>query len=71
MKDTPFHFEKNQVSALQDKLEFPRALLLQLRETRLFNPMIDEAIEDIDDILTMIQGDKPNDNPGDISIGML
>lgn len=36
---------------LKDRLELSRAILLQLQETRLFNSMIDQAIDDIDDLL--------------------
>ena len=36
---------------LKDQLELPRAVLLQLRDTRLFNSLLDKAIQDIDDLL--------------------
>lgn len=38
---------------LRDRLEFPRAVLVQLRDTCLCNSMVDEAIEDIDAILNL------------------
>ena len=38
-------------ACLRERLELPRAVLIQLRETRLFNSMLDEAIEDIDELL--------------------
>ena len=45
-------------SLLKERLELPRAILVQLRETCLFNPLLDKAIEDIDHLLT--KGD-PNE----------
>ena len=42
---------KDQAS-LRDRLELPRAILTQLRDTRLFTPLVDQAIEDIDCLLT-------------------
>ena len=42
---------KNIEVRLKDQLELPRAILLQLRETCLFNSIVDEAIRDIDVLL--------------------
>ncbi len=47
MTKTPKDFD----ACLKERLELPRAILIQLRETRLFNSMLEEAIEDIDAIL--------------------
>ena len=33
---------------LKERLELCRAILTQLRDTRLFNSMVDQGIEDID-----------------------
>ena len=41
----------NLEARLKDHLELPRAILIQLRETRLFNSMIDQAIDDLDELL--------------------
>ena len=38
-------------SELKERLELPRAILVQLRETELFNFMVEQAIEDIDWLL--------------------
>ncbi len=42
---------QNLEALLKDRLELPRAILLQLRDTRLFNSFVDQAIEDIDFLL--------------------
>ena len=42
---------ENVEAHLKEKLELPRAILLQLRDTRLFNSMIDQAIDDMDELL--------------------
>ena len=34
---------------LRERLELPKAILSQLRETCLFNDMIDKAIDDLDE----------------------
>ena len=36
---------------LKQRLEIPLAVLVLLRDTRLFNPMLDQAIEDIECLL--------------------
>lgn len=36
-------------SALREKLAFARSFLVVLRETRLFDPLIDRAIADLDE----------------------
>ena len=46
---------KNIEDCLKDRLELPKAVMIQLRETCLFNPMIDKAIEDIDYLLEKAQ----------------
>ena len=45
--------EREVITSLLQKLELPKAILLQLQETCLFNSMVDEAIRDIDDIFDM------------------
>ena len=42
---------KDLKSDITERLDLPRAILIQLRETRLFNSMVDQAIEDIDWII--------------------
>ena len=42
---------KDLKAGMKERLELPRAILVQLRETRLFNSMVDQAIEDIDWLL--------------------
>lgn len=42
---------------MKNRLEFAKGVLLQLKETCLFNDHIDRAIEDINDILS--QTDEP------------
>jgi len=36
---------------LKDRLELPRGILVQLRDTCLFNEIIDQAIADIDSLI--------------------
>ena len=40
-----------ETTCLKERLELPRAILSQLRETSLFNQFIDQAIADIDYLL--------------------
>ncbi len=40
---------------LKERLELPRAILLQLQDTCLFNPMLEQAIQDIDYLLNSFQ----------------
>ena len=44
-------------TSVKDRLELPKAVLIQLRETRLFNAMIDQAIEDIEQLLKELSGE--------------
>ena len=39
---------------LRDKLLFPRGVLILLKETELFGPMLDQAIEDIDAAMSLL-----------------
>jgi len=41
----------NKQAFLKEKLLFPRGVLVLLRETGLFNSLIDKAIEDMDSVL--------------------
>ncbi len=41
-------------SLVRQKLELPRAVLFQIKETHLCNEFIDEAIEDIEKILNAL-----------------
>ncbi len=36
---------------IKDSLQFPRSVLVLLKETRLFSPLLDQAIEDIDSVI--------------------
>ncbi len=38
-------------TSILERLELPKAILIQLRETCLFNGMIDTAIEDLDEVI--------------------
>ena len=42
-------------ASLRERLELPRAILIQLRDTCLFSGLVDQAIEDIDYLL----GERP------------
>ncbi len=48
---------------LKEYLELPRAVLLQLRDTHLFNDLLDDAIKDIDELLAVASPNKPDDVP--------
>ena len=39
---------------LRERLELPKAILSQLRETCLFNDMIDKAIDDLDEAAKLL-----------------
>ena len=39
---------------LRERLELPKAVLSQLRETCLFNQMIDSAINDLDEAINLL-----------------
>ena len=42
---------KDMKTCLEERLLYPKAVLVQLRDSELFNYMIDQAIEDIDYLL--------------------
>lgn len=41
----------------EEMLRFPRDLLLLLKETQLFSPLVDKAIEDIETFIKMNQAE--------------
>ncbi|GEM_PF-3399808 len=43
----------------EEMLLFPRDFLLLLKETQLFGPMVDKAIEDIETFIKMNQTENP------------
>ncbi len=43
---------------LKEKLLYPKAVLELLRATRLFGPQIDEAIDDLDQLLRLIDPEE-------------
>jgi hypothetical protein len=47
--------DSEEMRFIQETLSFPRAMLVLLRETNLFCPLIDKAIDDIDAALEKIK----------------
>lgn len=53
MPDTPTN-DSDFKHYLRERLEFPKAVLSQLRESCLFNDMIDSAIGDLDEVIKLL-----------------
>ena len=43
--------KENALNEIKDKLLFQRGVLLLLKETRLFGPLIEKAVEDLDSVM--------------------